>query len=176
MIRPVGRMLVALGLIASTPCAAQSPPPNPTAPAVATLTGGVGNALGWFGAQGERYFAHGRLSVFVGAGYTPALDDFDPSGLTVAAGLRGYTGGRKHRAFLEASACQVGTVSDPIDPKRFYGPCGQLGYQFASRGGFTFVVSAGVGYALGAGDYAGRTQGLVGLALGYTWRRRTETP
>jgi len=165
-------MLVALGLTGSTLCSAQSDAPNPTPLAVATVTGGVGNAMGWFGAQAERYFAHSRLSVFGGAGYTPALDDFDPSGLTVAAGLRGYTGGRKHRAFLEASACQVGIVSSSVAPKRFYGPCGQLGYQFASRGVFTFMVSAGVGYALGAADYGGRTQGLVGLALGYTWRRK----
>jgi hypothetical protein len=38
---------------------------------VVSLTAGVGNAMGWFGAQGERYFADERLSVFVGLGYTP---------------------------------------------------------------------------------------------------------
>ena len=63
-------------------------------------------------------------------------------------------------------------MSDPEHPRRFYGPCGQLGYQFASRGGFTFLLSLGVGYALGAEGYENRTQGLAGLGLGYTWRRR----
>jgi hypothetical protein len=162
---------MALGLASSTLSATQSdaPPPFP----VATITGGIGNAMGWFGAQGEGYFAHGRLSAFGGVGYTPAVDDFDPSGITVAAGLRGYTGGRKHRGFAEASACQVATLSDPLEPNRFYGPCLQVGYQLASRGGFTFVLSTGVGYAVGAAaEHGNRAQGLVGLGLGYTWRRR----
>jgi hypothetical protein len=100
------------------------------------------------------------------------VDDFDPSGVTVAVGVRGYTGGYKHRGFAEASACQVATLSDSLKPRRFYGPCVQLGYQFASRGGFTAVLSLGVGYALGAKAFGNRAQGLVGLGLGYTWRRR----
>ena len=120
----------------------------------------------------EGYLAHGRLSAFAGLGYTPRIDDFDPEGVTVAAGVRGYTAGLKHRAFAEASVCQVGTLSDPSEPKRFYGPCGQLGYQFASRGGFTFLLSLGAGYALGAGGYRNRTLGLVGVGVGYTWRRK----
>ena len=166
-------LLIAMGLTSSTLDAAQVGTPSPIPLPVATITGGIGNAMGWFGAQGEGYFAHGRLSVFGGVGYTPAVDDFDPSGLTVAAGLRGYTGGRKHRAFAEVSACQVATLSDPIEPRRFYGPCGQLGYQFSSRGGFTFVLSTGVGYALDAAGYGNRAQALIGLGLGYTWRRRS---
>jgi hypothetical protein len=164
-------LLMALGLTSSTLSATQSdvPPPLP----VATITAGIGNAMGWFGAQGEGYFAHGRLSAFGGVGYTPAVDDFGASGLTVAAGLRGYTAGGKHRGFAEASACQVATVSDLVEPKRFYGPCVQAGYQFASRGGFTLVLSTGVGYALGAAEYGNRAQALIGLGLGYTWRQRS---
>lgn len=144
----------------------------PLAEPLVTVTAGVGNAMGWFGVQAERYLVHGRLSAFGGLGYTPSIDAYDPEGVTFAAGVRGYTGGLKHRAFAEASACQVGTVSDPDRPRRFYGPCGQLGYQFASRGGFTFLASLGVGYAIGARTYQNRTLGLVGLGLGYTWRDR----
>ena len=106
--------------------------------------------MGWFGAQAERYFTHGRLSAFGGLGYTPRVDAFDPEGVTLAAGVRGYTAGLKHRGFAEASLCQVGVLSDPEHPSRFYGPCAQLGYQFASRGGFTLLLSLGVGYAVGA--------------------------
>ena len=115
---------------------------------------------------------HGRISAFGGLGYTPSVDVYDPEGITLAAGVRGYTAGLKHRGFAEASACQVGIVSDPERPRRFYGPCGQLGYQFASRGGFTLLASFGVGYALGAESYRNRALGLLGFGLGYTWRER----
>ena len=166
-------LLIATGLTSPPLGAAQIATPTPIPLPVATITGGIGNAMGWFGAQGESYFAHGRLSAFGGLGYTPRVDAFDPSGLTVAVGMRGYTGGRKNRGFAEVSGCQVATLSDPLQPRRFYGPCVQLGYQFASRGGFTFVLSTGVGYALGAAGLGTRAQALVGLGLGYTWRRRT---
>ena len=46
---------------------------------VVTVTAGVGNAMGWLGAQGERYFGPDRLSVFVGAGYTPSTDQYETS-------------------------------------------------------------------------------------------------
>lgn len=78
---------------------------------IATITAGIGNAMGWFGLQGERYFSGDRLSAFLGVGYTPAPDEIDPAGVTFAMGLRGFTPGIKHRGFLEASACQVLTVS-----------------------------------------------------------------
>ena len=142
---------------------------------IATITAGIGNAMGWFGLQGERYFSGDRLSAFLGVGYTPAPDEIDPSGVTFAVGLRGFTPGIKHRGFLEASACQVLTVSSFIeeDRSRLYGPCVQAGYHFASRGGFTALVSLGVGFALGDVPDGGSTaMGLLGLGFGYTWRRR----
>ena len=67
---------------------------------------------------------------------------------------------------------RLGILSDPEHPSRFYGPCGQLGYQFASRGGFTALLSVGMGYAVGAMAHLNRAQGLLGLGLGYTWRRK----
>jgi hypothetical protein len=102
---------------------------------------------GWFGAQGERYFGPDRLSAFVGAGYTPSLDQYEPSGLTFAAGLRGYTAGFKHRGFVEASVSQIFTESNALEPgRRLYGPGLAAGYHYASRGGFTLMTSLGVGF------------------------------
>ncbi|MGH7631523.1 MAG: hypothetical protein ACREOF_19475 [Gemmatimonadales bacterium] len=132
-----------------------------------TLLTGVGNSLGWFGAQGERYFAGDRLSVFGGLGYTPDVDA-NASGITVAAGLRGFTAGGKHRAFVELGISQI-AVQSGID-RRLYGPGLQAGWQFVSRGGFTVMTSAGLGY-IPAEDVSHPVQALIGLGLGYTWRR-----
>src|SRR5262245_24680788 len=162
-------LMVPLRLTAQAPTIASSPIPAP----VATVTAGIGNSMGWFGFQGERYFAKGQASVFGGLGYTPSVETFDPSGMTFAAGLRGYTSGFKNRGFAEAAVCQVATVSDPYEARRLYGPCLQAGYQFATRGGFTLAVSGGWGWALGGVPSGSRSgQLLVGLGFGYTWRRR----
>ena len=134
---------------------------------VVTVTAGVGNAMGWLGAQGERYFGPDRLSAFVGAGYTTIT-----AGPTFAAGLRGYTPGFKHRGFLEVSVSQIFTESDSLETGGLYGPGLAAGYQYASRGGFTLMTSLGVGYAPGVNDGYTKVGALVNLGLGYTWRRR----
>jgi hypothetical protein len=140
---------------------------------VVTVTAGVGNAMGWYGAQAERYFGPDRLSAFVGAGYTLSLDQGEPSGPTFAAGLRGYTAGFKHRGFLEASVSQIFTEVNALEPgRRLYGPGIAAGYHFVSRGGFTLMTSLGLGYAPGMDDGHTKVGGLVNLGLGYTWRRR----
>jgi hypothetical protein len=137
----------------------------------ATVTGGIGNSMGWYGVQAERYFATERLSGFLGLGYTPSTDGSD-SGPTFAAGLRGFTGGFRHRAFLELSLTQVFVETDLYeDPGRLYGPGLQAGYQFVSRGGFTLMASAGVGYSPAVPEGETSFGGLVGVGLGYTWRR-----
>ena len=169
---PLARTLMLAAILAAPVTAAAQAAPRPIPEPRVTVTAGFGNAMGWLGAQAERYLAHGLLSVFGGLGYTPSVDAFDPEGVTLAAGVRGYTAGLKHRGFAEASLCQVGILSDPEHPSRFYGPCAQLGYQFASRGGFTVLLSVGVGYAVGAMAHLNRGQGLAGFGLGYTWRRR----
>ena len=130
----VSTVMLAAALAAPTRAVAQAASPEIAEPLV-TVTAGLGNAMGWLGMQGERYLAHGLLSVFGGLGYTPKVDAYDPEGITLAAGVRGYTAGLRHRGFAEASARQVATLSDPEQPRRFYGPCGQLGYQYAARGG-----------------------------------------
>ena len=141
-----------------------------------TAVGGLGNAMGWLGLAAELYLSGGRFSGFGGVGYTPEIDPGDPTGLTFAAGARAYTLGNKHRAFAELSFSQVAISSRPTflgGGERHYGPGIQVGYQHVRPGGFTFMVSAGVGYALGVDEFVtGSSIGpLLNLGLGYTWRR-----
>jgi hypothetical protein len=159
--------LAAFGLLAlAAPAAAQDAP----GPRSFTVTPGIGNAMGWFGAQAERYFTNDRLSLFVGLGYTPELESGDPSGITFAAGARGYTGGARHRGFLELSVSQIVIELWP-EEGRHYGPGLQAGYQYVAGGGFTLMGSAGVGYAPGIGYAGDGVEPLLGLGVGYTWRR-----
>ena len=145
-------------------------PPMPRR--VATLMAGIGNVMGWFGLHGERYFAQERLSGFVGLGYTPSIDQGDPSGVTFAVGLRGFTNGIKHRGFLALSVSQLAVETGFVEnPRRFYGPGLEAGYQFASRGGFTLMASVGLGYAPGVPEGEKEVGEVLALGLGYTWRR-----
>ncbi len=142
-----------------------------------TLVAGVGNAMGRNGVQGEKYFRRDRISFFAGLGYTTKGDDA-PGGPTAVVGVRGFTAGAKHRAFLELSVSQVFIgkyAAYPPDGKRLWGPGLQAGYQYTARRGFTFMASAGVGYARGKEPVAGWKEpdaldGLAGLGVGYTWR------
>jgi hypothetical protein len=129
--------------------------------------------MGWFGLQAERYFAQERLSAFLGAGYTPSIEQGDPSGPTFAAGLRGFTSGIKHRGFLALSVSQlfVETGFSEQPKGRLYGPGLEAGYQFASRGGFTVMAALGVGYASGVPQGQSEFGGMLDLGVGYTWRR-----
>jgi hypothetical protein len=168
------RGLLAVIALLATPgllCAQNAAPPAALAARTMTLTGGVGNAMGWFGAQGERYFAGDRLSAFAGVGYTPAIDPGDPAGLTLAGGVRGYTRGQRHRAFLELAVSQIAVTSGPAG-ERHYGPGAQVGYQYAARHGFTVAASVGVGYAASLPEIvtSSHVQPLLGLGFGYTWR------
>jgi hypothetical protein len=153
--------------------AAQEGPGRPfPSERLVSLTAGVGNSMGWFGMQGERYFLDERLSVFVGLGYTPRLDQGDPTGPTFAAGLRSFTSGLKHRFFVEGSASQLLVETGGVDGgSRLYGPGLQGGYQFVSGGGFTLMASLGAGYALAVPQGVDPWATQVGLSLGYTWRR-----
>lgn len=164
-------LVLTLLLLVSAPLAAvgqESPVPK----RVATLMAGVGNVMGWFGLHGEGYFARERLSGFGGLGYTPSVDPGNPSGLTFAVGLRGFTPGIKHRGFLALSLSQLAVESGSVeDPRRFYGPGLEAGYQYASRGGFTFMASLGLGYAPGVPEGEKEVGEVLALGLGYTWRR-----
>jgi hypothetical protein len=139
---------------------------------VATVTAGIGNSMGWLGVQGERYFVHERLSAFLGLGYTPSIDRGDPSGPTFAVGVRGFTTGVKHRGFLSLCLSQLYAETGFIeDPSRLYGPGVEAGYQFASGGGFTFMVGTGLGYAPGVPEGDSKVVSMIELGFGYTWRR-----
>ena len=137
-----------------------------------TATAGVGNSMGWFGVQGERYLLDERLSIFAGLGWSPSVDPSKRDRPAFSAGIRSFTSGAKHRLFAEGSASQVvRSVGGAADGGPYYGPGLQAGYQFVSPGGFTFMASIGAGYALGVprtGDPWART---AGVGLGYTWRR-----
>ena len=140
---------------------------------VVTVTAGVGNAMGWYGAQGERYFGPDRLSAFVGAGYTPSLDHTShpalPSPQASAATPRGSgTAGswRPRSASFHREQC-VRARSPTLRPRP------RRGNQYAARGGFTLMTSLGLGYAPGVEDGYTKVGVLVNLGLGYTWRRRT---
>ena len=149
--------------------------PRALLPRSVTVTAGVGNAMGWFGAQGEHYLGDERVSLFVGLGYSPRFDQNDARGLTFAGGLRGFTGGDKHRAFLEGSVSQLFVESGPLgSSRRLYGPGVQAGYQFVAPGGFTLMASIGLGYAPGVSTPVDGWAGLLGLAAGYTWRRMSQ--
>lgn len=176
-------LLIGVSLLAvpSSASAQQGMDPSAPGPRQTTVTAGIGNAMGWIGAQAERYFANERLSAFGGVGYTPKIDFGDPTGLTLAAGLRAFTKGTKHRGFAELSVCQVatepfvliaGASSDFADAKRHYGPGIQAGYQYTAAGGFTVMVSVGVGYVPGVDNDVKESavQPLSGLGFGYTWR------
>lgn len=145
----------------------------PPGPRRASLMLGVGNSMGWFGAKGERYFARGRLSAFAGLGATFNTDGTDEyaSGVTVAGGVRGYTAGARHRAFLELSISQL-AVTAGVGADRYYGPGLQVGYQYTARRWFTFEASVGAGYSPGIHTAVldSGVQPMAGIAFGYTWR------
>ena len=154
-----------------------------------TVVAGIGNTLGLLGIQGEFHLSQERFSAFGAVGYLPEDDPGDPSGLALAAGVRGFTPGAKHRGFVELSLSVV-AIQQPlfafvfdatgrpvdfvmvVDGKKHYGPGIQVGYHYVGGGGFTFLASVGVGYAIGADDPFGsdRVDILLALGLGYTWR------
>jgi hypothetical protein len=144
---------------------------------VFSVTLGVGNSLGWTGLQGEYYLKNGRVSPFLGLGYVigSGADGNLPTGVAAAAGIRVFSGGRRHRAFFEGSVSEVRREwwvepSGSIEQAHRYGPGAQVGYQFLKSSGLTFTASAGVGYAVGA--LSESTGVLFGLTVGHTkWRR-----
>jgi hypothetical protein len=137
-----------------------------------TATAGVGNSMGWFGVQGERYLLDERLSIFAGVGWVPSLGRGDRRGPGFAAGVRSFTSGARHRLFVEGSASPVvRTTAGGVGGGPYYGPGLQGGYQFVSPSGFTLMLSIGAGYALGVPRGGDPWARVAGVGLGYTWRR-----
>ena len=168
------RLFVPAVLLVSLPAAGAAQTPEP-GPRNWTLQAGVGNSFGWFGLNVEKHLTGERFSVFGGLGYSPEPDDndepSDASGVAVAAGVRGFTPGRKHRGFLELSISQVAVETNCTGCARLYGPGIQAGWHYTATGGFTLLLSAGLGFALGADEpQANVVQPMFGFGLGYTWR------
>ena len=61
----------------------------------------AGNTFGGLGGSLEWFAAHSRISVVAGLGGVPG------GGVAAAAGLRGYTGGVRHRVFVEAAVARL---------------------------------------------------------------------
>ena len=147
-------------------------PPASPEPRVATILVGAGNHMG-LGLQVDYYFHNERFSFFVAGGYSGS----DPLSISFGAGARAFAGGKKHRALLQLSVSTLGWEGVIIDEdnvlwSRLYGPGLQIGYQYTGSGGFTFIVTGGLGYVLGAEDpRIDSTVGMMGLGAGYTWRR-----
>ena len=135
-----------------------------------TLTVGIGNSYGSCGINVEQRIG-ARISIFVGAGYTPRLSEQQPSGPAGAAGLRLTGGGSTHRLFGQLSVAQI--ALEEVAPWRpqgrhIYGPGLGVGYQLRSSQGFALSVSAGVGYVLSS---SGRSwQPMMDTGIGYSWR------
>ena len=133
------------------------------------VTGGLGNVLGGLGAGVEYYLAQSRVSGAVGLGYWPGGSSCSGGTFAGAAAMRAFTGGRRHRVFLELSYSLL-AVSCPLDSDdidRYYGPGVSLGYRYTGSDGFTFTAGGGLGDVSGGFG----TEGIVLLGLGYTWRR-----
>lgn len=157
--------LVSLGL--AVPLAAQAPERQ------FTVLAGIGNSLGWFGGSLEAYLGSGRLTAYAGLGYTPSLESGDPSGVTLAGGLRYYTRGSRHRGYLEGGVGQI-AIDSPgdasISGKRYYGPMAMVGYQHVGGSGFTQQLGVGIGFVTGADEVVAQTAYPVfTIGLGYTW-------
>lgn len=148
-------------LFSALPLAAQDPKPN------LALTGGLGNVLGGLGTAFEFYMAESKFSASGGLGFWPA--GCGQATFSGAGALRGFAGGRRHRAFLELSYSLI-AISCAVfaeDVERHYGPGLSLGYRYIGSDGFTFTAAGGIGDA--SGDYG--TEAIILLGLGYTWRR-----
>jgi len=164
-------IMLAFALVLPAQAEAQALAETPAA-RLTSVTAGFGNSMGWLGLQGERYLRSDRFSVFGGIGYVPASDPGDSSGAAFAGGIRAFTGGTRHRGFLEFSVSQLTTHLACFEECHdHYGPGVQAGYQYVSRRGLTALASVGVGYAPGIPDGETKVGGIGGLGLGYTWRR-----
>lgn len=137
-----------------------------------SLTAGLGNMFGGFGVSLERHLAAERLSVAVGFGGLPETDQ-NPGTLAGAAAVRAFTAGARHRAFAELSASLIAIGYRDLgfgryeNVRRHYGPGLAAGYHYTAAGGFTVLVAAGAGWAVGPD----RIEPILTLGAGHTFPR-----
>ena len=168
-------LLVCLVVGGTRPGSAQASTPGPVAPPERSLalTAGLGNLYGGLGASVEKYLGGDLMSLSLGLGGIPETDEA-PGVVAFGAALRRYAGRARDRLFVELALVRLSTTYSTIGPGQFenvrphYGPGLAIGYQLTDRGGFTFVVDAGAGWAVGASDPLSFT---AALGMGYTWHR-----
>ena len=169
-------LVVALCLLARLSFAGDETPLPPPETRQATLAAGVGSTVAGVGLSAEKYLGHGVFSVLGGIGYV--YDTHDGRGATgagVAAALRAYSHGRKHRIFGELSfspvAVEVAPEGSGLRGQTIsYGPGASAGYNLVTHCGFTLSLSAGIAKAVtGGADNSGF---ISSLTLGHTWVRR----
>ena len=155
---PILRSLLVAATCAWSPLLAQESELEDSDDPRLTVMAGLGNTFAGFGGTVEYWFSP-QASVVGGLG--TGLD----TGVEAALGLRLFTPGPRHRAFLEAVYAPMAVSLGPMDGKARYGPGLSVGYGYTSRGGFSGLIGIGAGYADEAVELVGN------LGFGYTWRR-----
>ena len=154
------RALLVASAGVSSPVLAQEADLDQPADRRLTIMAGLGNTFAGLGGTAEYWFVRqasvvGGLGVGVGTGVEAAL------------GLRLFTAGPRHRAFLEAVYAPMAVYQGPMDETVYYGPGLSVGYHYTSRGGFSALIGIGAGIAPAVDAVE-----LVGnLGFGYTWGR-----
>ena len=107
----------------------------------------------------------------------PQILSDEVDGVVVGAlGIRAFTSGNRHRGLLEVSLSALSSSvlstfggGEILDIN--YGPGIAVGYQFIGDGGFTTMLTGGIGLDDEELDPQGsKLQPTVGIGLGYTWR------
>ncbi len=158
-------LLFGLALVFPPALQSQTVAPDSLRARHAVLTAGVGNSYAGYGGAIEGFLYRARLSAFAAVGYLPQVNASDGR-VVSTAGVRAYTGGGRHRFYLEGAFAPLiadeRLASAPVP----YGPALALGYAYTAASGFTFAVSRGAGWA--TSRHRAVTVGTVGI--GYTWR------
>jgi opacity protein-like surface antigen len=152
-------LLVATTCAASSLLAQDADLQDPGDPRL-TVMAGLGNTFAGLGGTVEYRFSR-ETSVVGGLGVGLA------NGVDAAGGLRLFTPGVRHRAFLEAVFAPMAVSTGPFDDKVYYGPGLSAGYGYTSGGGFSALIGIGAGWA----TTVETVELVVNVGLGYTWRR-----
>jgi hypothetical protein len=156
---PILRTLLVVTTWAASPLLAQDTDFEAPGDPRLTVMAGLGNTFGGLGGTVEYRFSR-QASVVGGLGTGLHY------GVEAAGGLRLFTPGLRHRAFLEAVYAPMAVSLGFADERVYYGPGLTAGYGYTAASGFSALIGFGVGWA-----HAVRSWELAGnLGVGYTWR------